>query len=302
MPHYNLYSSLGLDRSQSAESIEYEIEQRISAGLINNPGGLDELRVAQRVLGDPDRRAIYDRRLDDSYAPEITVDALRQLATTEIAPRQQPVTAFGAATDSSNARRGYDSYPTQEFARARPAVGVPTAAESRQVTDVSTAASVDKRRNPLPWIIGAVALLLIAGLLTWWLTQRETTEEWTGQNAELAEAFPKLISDADGGAGFMGMTCRSHTTEGDESAKIRCAGPDNGVSVFLFDSVEERDASIPAGKKERYGNDSCTIETVELEGQNPAAYFIAPQGDLGTYSLLVNGEDAKDLRLKLPIC
>ena len=114
MPHYNLYSSLGLDRSQSAESIEYEIEQRISAGLINNPGGIDELQVAQRVLGNPDRRAIYDSRLDDPYAPEITVDALRQLATTDIAP-QQSVTAHGVATDSSNARRGYDSYPTQEF-------------------------------------------------------------------------------------------------------------------------------------------------------------------------------------------
>lgn len=301
MSHYNLYSSLGLDRSQSAESIEYEIEQRINAGLINNPGGIDELQVAQRVLGDPDRRAIYDRRLDDPYAPEITVDALRQLATTEVAS-QQTAAAYDGSTDSSYARRGYDSYPTQEFNRAQPVAEVSTAAEPRPVTTASTAASAKKRRNPLPWIIGVVALLLIAGLLTWWLTQRETTEEWTGQDAELAEAFPKLISDADGGTGFMGMTCRSQPTGGDESAKIRCAGPDNGVSVFQFDSVEDRDAAMPGGKTERYGNDSCTIETVELEGQNPAAYFIAPQGDLGKYSFLVNGKDAKDLRLQLPIC
>lgn len=301
MSHYNLYSSLGLDRSQSAESIEYEIEQRINAGLINNPGGLDELQVAQRVLGDPERRAIYDRRLDDPYAPEITVDALRQLATTDIAP-QQAAAAYDTTTDSSNARRGYDSYPTQQFNRTRPAAEVPTPSESRQIATASTAASVEKRRNPLPWIIGLIALLLIAGLLTWWLTQRETTEEWTGQDAELAEAFPKLISDADGGTGFMGMTCRSQPTGGNEAAKIRCAGPDHGVSIFQFDSAEDRDAAIPQGKKERYGNDSCTIETVELEGQTPAAYFVAPQGDLDTYSFLVNGENAKDLRLQLPIC
>lgn len=257
--------------------------------------------MAQRVLGDPDRRAIYDRRLDDPYAPEITVDALRQLATTDIAPQQATAT-YEAATDFSNVRRGYDSYPTQEFNRTRLTAEAPTASESRQIATASTAASVEKRRNPLPWIIGVVALLLIAGLLTWWLTQRETTEEWSGQHAELAEAFPKLISDADGGAGFMGMTCRSQPAGGNEAAKIRCAGPDHGVSIFQFDSAEDRDAAIPQGKKERYGNDSCTIETVELEGQTPAASFVAPQGDLDTYSFLVNGENAKDLRLQLPIC
>lgn len=304
MSHYNLYNSLGLNRSQSAESIDYEIEQRINSGFTYNPGGVDELQVARQILGDPTRRAMYDSRLDDPLAPEITVDALRQLAALNVSASKSyskpstAVTEVIAEVSAEDVQR-YNEFPAQQFpARQAPDTGLssPAVGTSRAI------GSVDKGRNPLPWIIGGVALLLLAGLLIWWLTQRELTEEWTGQNAEIVEAFPELISDVDGGKGFMGMTCRSQPPGGGETAKIRCAGPDNGVSVLKFESVEARDASIPAGERERYGNDKCVIETVALEGQDLPAHFIAPQGEMATYSLLVNGKDADTLRLQLPIC
>lgn len=160
------------------------------------------------------------------------------------------------------------------------------------------------KRKAWPWVLASVLLLGGAGAGGyWWYSQNGATEPWKGGDAEIAQAFPQLVSQEDGGQGFNGMTCHSQSAEGDAEAKIRCSNSDAGVSIFKYSSAEQRDASIAAdGERERFGNDACQFTSAELTGQNLPAYFLAPEGDLATYSFLVNGENAQQLRLQLPIC
>lgn len=80
MPHYDLYSAIGLNRSSSSQELIDDIDARIIAGKFDNPGGEEELRIARNVLGDEQVRGVYDSKLADPQAPEITVPALQELS------------------------------------------------------------------------------------------------------------------------------------------------------------------------------------------------------------------------------
>ena len=89
MAHYNLYESLGIDRSASTQDIAEDIDKRLSTGNTSNPGGEDELQVARRVIADPTKRGMYDARLDDPNAPEIDIAALRDLIELQVPAQGQ---------------------------------------------------------------------------------------------------------------------------------------------------------------------------------------------------------------------
>lgn len=94
MSHYDLYESLKLDRNIASFDAAAEIDGRLQSGRTDNPGGADELQIARQVLGDPEKKAEYDRRLADPSAPEMSISALRQLAA------GSPVNAPGAINQS----------------------------------------------------------------------------------------------------------------------------------------------------------------------------------------------------------
>lgn len=89
MAHYNLYESLGIDRSTSTLDIAEDIDKRLSTGNTSNPGGEDELQVARQVIADPTKRGMYDARLDDPSAPEIDIAALRDLSELQVPAQGQ---------------------------------------------------------------------------------------------------------------------------------------------------------------------------------------------------------------------
>lgn len=89
MAHYNLYESLGIDRSTSTQDIAKDIDKRLSTGNTSNPGGEDELQVARQVIADPTKRGMYDARLDDPNAPEIDIAALRDLGEMQVPVQAQ---------------------------------------------------------------------------------------------------------------------------------------------------------------------------------------------------------------------
>lgn len=265
MAHYDLYRSLGLDRGQDCAALAAELQRRIEAGDADNPGGEEELRVAQRVLGDPARRGLYDQRLDNPNAQPITVVSLRDLAARDFGPTHPSTSSFQPVPDVAEQRRR------------------------------------DKRA--WPWIAAGVVVLAAAGAGGYRLYSGSGTQPWEGENAQLAEAFPELVAKQDGAKGFAGMRCHAQEAGGGAQAKIRCADAKHGVSVLKYESAEKRDAAGPAdGDKQRFGNDSCTFTSTELAGQDPPSYYLAPDGDLDTYGLLVNGDDAEDLQARLPIC
>lgn len=86
MPHHNFYETLGLDRTKDAPALAKEIDSRLSAGNLS-AAARDELQVARKVLGDGRRRQVYDAKLGDPNAPEITVPALRELAAADFGPQ-----------------------------------------------------------------------------------------------------------------------------------------------------------------------------------------------------------------------
>lgn len=276
MAHYNLYDSIGLDASKDTPALAAEIDERIRSGNTWNPGGIDELQVARAVLGNASRRAAYDHKLSDPHAPDVTVESLRRLANVNF-------DADLAAPAYSVTGQPYQYGPSA----TQPVSSTP---------EVNT-----KKRAVWPWAAAAaVAALAAAGGGFWFLSNSGT--EWDEVHAQAAADFPKLVAEEDGGKGFGGMTCTSRDTEGDEDAKIRCDNATLGVNIYSYDSAEQRDAVVGDGERELYGNDVCQFAAVEIPDQTYPTYYIAPNGDWDRYLLLINGEDAEEMKTRLPIC
>lgn len=53
MAHYNLYESLGIDRSTGTQDIAEDIDKRLSTGNTSNPGGEDEPQVPVQGQAQP---------------------------------------------------------------------------------------------------------------------------------------------------------------------------------------------------------------------------------------------------------
>lgn len=99
----DLYVIHRLERRQSPTELAAQLTSEL-----NNTDPRDQLtrsriETARVILGDPERRARYDRQLDDPAAPEITEQTLAQLSgrAAPTAPRRtlsKPVAAFVAIT------------------------------------------------------------------------------------------------------------------------------------------------------------------------------------------------------------
>ncbi|WP_342318411.1 hypothetical protein [Corynebacterium mayonis] len=155
--------------------------------------------------------------------------------------------------------------------------------------------------SPWPAIAVLLALLLLLGSgLWWWINERG--QAWEGEHAALKEAYPELISSRDGGKGWQDLTCHTVEPEQNQTAKIRCAGESLGVSIAKYVSEQDRDAGLP-GKAEgvALGSGSCMINSFEVPGVTPPAFVMAPE-DRTDVRILINGANAEDDRLQLPLC
>ncbi|MGO1949859.1 MAG: hypothetical protein ACTH1D_09505 [Mycobacteriaceae bacterium] len=94
MSHYDLYVSLGLDRSAPTSALAQQLDERIEWARSADPAQLDELSTARAVLGTDAVRQDHDRWLSVPPGPdnpELTVDVLRQMAANaSLPPPQQP--------------------------------------------------------------------------------------------------------------------------------------------------------------------------------------------------------------------
>ncbi|MBA1838129.1 hypothetical protein GC584_08225 [Corynebacterium sp. zg912] len=158
-----------------------------------------------------------------------------------------------------------------------------------------------KKSTPWPWIIAILALLLIAlGALWYWSTHRG--EEWTGAEAQIAEAYPKVVSERAGLKGWKDLTCESGSADVDQVGKIRCANESLGVSVAQYATQADRDDAVPdPSEAVVLGSGECTIYSYELPDATPPAFVMTPQ-DKPEYLFIVNGDDAENQRLDLPVC
>ncbi|MCG7229773.1 serine/threonine protein kinase [Corynebacterium minutissimum] len=142
---------------------------------------------------------------------------------------------------------------------------------------------------------GAVALLLIGGLL-WFFIGRAS---WSEQEQALADAHPGLLSSRPGGEGFEGATCESRDPEEGQEAKITCIGDGVTYSVAGYGDVEKREAAGPAQGGQELSNGQCTVHSYDLSDAEPLYYMAAEDSDS---AVLVWGENAEETRLRLPLC
>lgn len=88
--HYNFYESLDIDRDSSTGEIREELSGRLDSlrreGTPEYDPKVQEVSTALNVLGDDDKRALHDERLDDPLAPRMGIAELRTLATTGSVP------------------------------------------------------------------------------------------------------------------------------------------------------------------------------------------------------------------------
>lgn len=80
MPQLDLYSIYALDRRQPSEQLAAALTAQLNSADPRDQLTRSRIETARAILGDPQRRAAYDRQLDDPQAPPITETTLAALA------------------------------------------------------------------------------------------------------------------------------------------------------------------------------------------------------------------------------
>lgn len=84
MAHYDIYQSLGLDRSAPTGELDRQLADRLAAVPQDDAAAVDELTTARAVVGNDTRRSLYDQRLDDPAAEDVDVASLKELAALQV--------------------------------------------------------------------------------------------------------------------------------------------------------------------------------------------------------------------------
>ncbi|WP_291314044.1 hypothetical protein [Corynebacterium sp. UBA2622] len=249
-----------------SKTIAADLQNRMTSGLVTNPGGTEELSIASRILGDPRRRSLYDAKLDDSTAPDITIGSLRELADADLGP--QP---GGSSVCGSDAAPGPGAgVPAGGKPRIKDRLSGSTAVFSRRAREAQEklAPTVDNTRTEIKQsskrvIIGtalvtAVAMLLLGGLISFGfdrtaagerkvaksanqflrLNDREKAEKWVKDNAVFDEQDE--ISDDIDLSDFKGVD-RALGTEGPSVGEVVDFAP-TFRALNVYDDDQWKDA------------------------------------------------------------
>ena len=104
MPKIDLYVIHKLDRHRSPADLAAQLTAELNSTDPRDTLARNRIETARVILGDPQRRAAYDRQLDDPSTPEITEQTLSQLSgrPASTAPRRsvtaRPLAIIAAAT------------------------------------------------------------------------------------------------------------------------------------------------------------------------------------------------------------
>ncbi|MGY6462350.1 hypothetical protein ACXIUA_00190 [Corynebacterium sp. UMB8791] len=220
MAHYDLYQSIGLDRSHDCAAIAQEIDGRLASGITTNPGGVEELHIARAILGDPQRRGIYDQKMADPTAPDINIAALRDLANLQFGGAPQPGQAAApqqphmnlAMPSMGKGKEAFAQYSKQAQERLTPAVETAKSEIARSSKGVIAATAA----------ITALVMLLIGAAIVFANTDRDAAkakdlvnefldlrtndeaERWLIENA-LAKERQAIMQDLEINEGFSGV-------------------------------------------------------------------------------------------------
>ncbi|MGP9724981.1 hypothetical protein ACT3SZ_13295 [Corynebacterium sp. AOP40-9SA-29] len=282
MAHYDIYQSLGLDRSASTSELDGVLAERLAATPQDDVARLDELTTARAVVGNETRRSLYDQRLGDPNAADIDVASLKELA------------ALDVGTQEGQGSSGQFQQQAGQFART---AGDKASAAGHQVQD-----SFRQSKGlaiGITAVVTAVVVLLVGwgiGALTGGKTEdfsapKKVVDEMLEQNnAEdlrnwlqdntVHESRDDVMSDMNvsssssssfsgmdsyfGGSGLSataGITVQQYSILGVESLEeIYDRLEDGGITR------EEAESLVYIGITDDAGNDKATITLIERDG------------------------------------
>lgn len=181
MQHYNLYKTLQLDPSATSTQLVDELTQRLADGNTSNPGGEEEIRLAQEIFGSPTKREMYDSRLKSDSGAPMNVQSLRSLAAMQATreaqqPKPSPAPEQSTKLEASTEPEGDGIQHEQDASGSTIANASSPSASSNEASTASPetsrrdgfAFSADKLKNApdlkrfLPIGIGVAAVLVLA--------------------------------------------------------------------------------------------------------------------------------------------
>lgn len=325
MAHYDLYNSLGLDRSADPATLAQELDSRINSGVATNPGGIEELRIARDILGDPQRRSLYDQKLDDVNAPEINIAALRDLAQANFggAPAGAAGASLGAAgAQGQPGQYGQPSQPSQPQAEHGPSAfdkGRETFTEYSKMAQDRLNPAMEKTKSEIARsskgvILGTAVATALVMLLIWGLVAgigggdrnaskaqkltneflelrtNDETERWLIDNA-LSDSRSNILDELDVNDGYSGV-------DNYFKASDPQAGEAMDVKDFSRIFVKTDDESYERQLKDVLGADAYYF--VEVRNKNGSSsggttFVVIQDGKARLLGFDYSGEDASDI-------
>ncbi|MGP5928291.1 hypothetical protein [Corynebacterium glyciniphilum] len=143
-----------------------------------------------------------------------------------------------------------------------------------------------------------VVLALVVGVVAYLLVLRPA---WGGGEGELAARYPEVVSDRENGDGWRGLSCEGRDPGNGQEARIVCADGSLSLVVAEFVDEETRETQVPSEGRETLSNGDCTVQTVDVPGNENPTYAMIPV-DGGADALLLSGQGAADLITLVPVC
>lgn len=282
MAHYDIYQSLGLDRSTPTGELDRQLADRLEAVPQDDAAAVDELTTARAVVGNDTRRSLYDQRLDDPNAEDIDVASLKELAALQVdgpaGNGRQFQQQAGQFARNAGGKATVAGKQVQDSFRQSKGLAI-------GITAVVTAVVV----LLVGWGIGALsggssgskedpeALALVdemldhteADELRTWLRENSAYQYREGlmQAMEVGESGSASFSGMD--ALFSGSGLRAQTTLSMEQLAVMGASSDSDYESFGEDgfSEEEVDSRQIVGIVDSSGNYKANVAVIEQGGE-----------------------------------
>lgn len=250
-----------------------------------------------------DGRAPEPTPASDNYA--LALIALEMLTRTQLAQTMtdvawrgpRPLDYLERVPASEVFARALANEPGRRYPSARAFLNA--LAQARPTSTRVIKAAPGRKRRPARVAAGTTLALLAAG--GGWLALRPAPE-WSGPEAPIAAAFPRLVGEGEGGEGAWGTTCAASEPEGAQHAKVSCTGPGVAYAVADYGSAEQRAGAVPTEGFAQFRSSQCTFESGQLAGASADAYAVVMPQPRDRYAILVAGPEAERYRLSLPVC
>lgn len=134
-----------------------------------------------------------------------------------------------------------------------------------------------------------------------------TESDWVGGERRIAETFPELVSDGNGGTGWLGARCTTGVREMGQQGKIACSSSSVTFSIADYGTAEERSSSVDWPEESNFTPTRCfsksdvTPMSAQVE-KTPPRFAVLPAAPNDGFAVLIGGDKAEELIADIPVC